>query len=95
MKKNISLIDMFLQDKPTKILVEMFINSQEPIYGSTLAKRIDCTYSHVIKILKLFEQKGIVEVKRSGRLNYLELTEKGKRVGKALSELVGFLSRED
>ncbi|MEM4396432.1 MAG: MarR family winged helix-turn-helix transcriptional regulator [Candidatus Woesearchaeota archaeon] len=93
--KQPSLNDIFFQDKPTKILVEMYLNSAEPIYGSTLAKRIDCTYSHVIKILKLFEEKGLVQVKKSGRLNFLELTEKGKRVGKALAELVHFLDQED
>ncbi len=82
------LIDLFFYDKPTKMLTEMYLNSTDPMYGSTIAKRIDCTYSHVIKILKLFEKYGLIKMKRKGRLNLVDLTEKGKKIAKKLVEVM-------
>ncbi len=90
-----NLVDVFFQDKPTKMLIEMYMNSTEPMYGSTLAKRIDCTYSHVIKIVKIFEKYGLINVHRKGRLNLIELTERGRKVAKLISETVSFLSQQD
>jgi len=89
-----SLIDVFFQDKPTKMIIELYMNSTEPMYGSTLAKRIDCTYSHVIKIVKVFEKYGLIDVHRKGRLNLIELTEKGRKVAKTITEAVSFLSQQ-
>ena len=90
-----SLVDVFFQDKPTKMLIEMYMNSTEAMYGSTLAKRIDCTYSHVIKIIKIFEKYGLIEIQRKGRLNLIELTEKGRKIAKTITEAVSFLSQQE
>ena len=82
------LISLFFYEKPTKMLVEMYLNPTDAMYGSTIAKRIDCTYSHVIKILKLFEKYNLVKMKRKGRLNLVDLTEKGKKIAKKLVEVM-------
>ncbi len=40
---------MFLQDKPSKLIVQMKGGKK---YASTLAKEVDCTYSHCVRILQ-------------------------------------------
>lgn len=52
-------------------------NSKSEIYASSLAKQVDCTYSHVVKILQEFEKEGLVKFEKQGRLKLLTLTKKG------------------
>ena len=52
-------------------------NAKEEVYASTLAKRVDCTYSHVVKILQEMEKAGLVNFEKHGRLKLLTLTKKG------------------
>ncbi len=49
-------------------------------YGSLLAKEVDCTYSHAVKILQTLEQLGLVAFEKQGRIKIITLTKKGKEV---------------
>ena len=76
MAKNKKIFDVFLREKPAMMLVTM-LNSTVEVYASTLAKSVDCTYSHVVKILQEMEDAGLVTFEKTGRLKYLKLTKKG------------------
>ena len=49
-------------------------------YGSQLAKEVDCTYSHAVKILQTLEELGLVYFEKKGRIIILKLTKKGTDV---------------
>jgi len=46
-------------------------------YGSILAKEVDCTYSHAVKILQTLEKLGLVTFEKQGRIKLIKLTKKG------------------
>ncbi|HLC85583.1 MAG TPA: winged helix DNA-binding protein, partial [Candidatus Nanoarchaeia archaeon] len=57
------------------------------VYASSLAKQIDCTYSHVVKILQELEKEGLVNFDKQGRLKLLTLTKKGTDVADHISRI--------
>lgn len=56
------------------------MNSKNEVYASSLAKQVDCTYSHVVKILQQMQKEGLVNFDKQGRLKLLALTKKGSDV---------------
>ena len=68
--------DLFLREKPAKILVGLR-STKSPVYATLLSKDADCTYSHTIKILNMFEKLGIVEFEKTGRIKTVSLTKDG------------------
>ena len=75
---NKEIFNVFFREKPAMMLVELK-NSKE-VYASSLAKQIDCTYSHVVKILQEMEKSGLVNFEKQGRLKLLTLTKTGSEV---------------
>jgi len=49
-------------------------------YGSILAKEVDCTYSHAVKILQSLERLGLVLFEKKGRIKMIKLTKKGQEI---------------
>ena len=78
-KKNKVIFDVFFREKPALMLVELK-NANSQVYASVLAKQIDCTYSHVVKILQEMQKAELINFKKEGRLKLLELTKKGKEI---------------
>ena len=56
-------------------------------YGSILAKEIDCTYSHAVKILQTLEDLELVVFEKKGRIKIILLTKKGKEVADAIEDI--------
>ena len=56
-------------------------------YGSILAKEVDCTYSHAVKILQNLEVLGLVVFEKKGRIKVIQLTKKGKEVADAIENI--------
>jgi len=56
-------------------------------YGSVLAKEVDCTYSHAVKILQTLEELKLVEFEKKGRIKIIELTKKGRDVAEAIENI--------
>ena len=77
--KNKAIFDVFFREKPAMMLVELK-NADANVYASVLAKQIDCTYSHVVKILQEMQKADLINFKKEGRLKLLELTKKGKEI---------------
>ncbi len=72
------------------MLVELN-KAQGEVYASALAKTIDCTYSHVVKILQEMQQEGLVKFDKQGRLKLLALTKKGNDVASRIDSIRGLL----
>ena len=66
------------------MLIKLY-QSKESVYASSLAKAIDCTYSHVVKILQEMEKANLINFEKNGRLKLLTLTKKGQAVASHLS----------
>ena len=71
--------DVFFRRKPAMMLVSLKKNTRMR-YGSVLAKEVDCTYSHAVKILQTLEELGLVGFEKRGRIKVIQLTKKGQKV---------------
>jgi len=80
---NKEVFNVFFREKPAMMLVELR-NAKAEIYASSLAKLVDCTYSHVVKILQGMEKAGLVNFEKQGRLKLLTLTKKGAEVAERI-----------
>ena len=56
-------------------------------YGSVLAKEVDCTYSHAVKILQTLEILGLVNFEKQGRIKLIRLTKRGMDVADNISNI--------
>jgi len=56
-------------------------------YGSILAKEIDCTYSHAVKILQSLERLGLVVFEKQGRIKLIKLTKKGHEIAENIENI--------
>jgi len=68
------------------MLVELK-NADSQVYASVLAKQIDCTYSHVVKILQEMQKSDLINFKKEGRLKLLELTKKGTDIANYIERI--------
>ncbi|MBI2102284.1 winged helix DNA-binding protein [Candidatus Woesearchaeota archaeon] len=80
------IFDVFFREKPAMMLVELK-NANNSVYASVLAKQIDCTYSHVVKILQEMQKADLINFKKEGRLKLLELTKKGQEIASNIESI--------
>lgn len=83
--KNKEIFKTLFREKPAMMLVELK-NAKSEVYASSLAKTIDCTYSHVVKILQDMEKEGLINFDKQGRLKLLTLTKKGQDVAMKIDD---------
>ncbi len=85
-KKTKDIFEVFFRSKPANILVALR-KSQRNRYGSVLAKEVDCTYSHAVKILQEMEKSKLVSFEKSGRIKLIKLTENGDKVAESIERI--------
>lgn len=85
-KKTKAIFDVFFREKPALMLVELK-NANSHVYASVLAKQIDCTYSHVVKILQEMQRADLINFRKEGRLKLLELTKKGREIASNIESI--------
>ena len=78
--------DIFFRRKPALMLVSLKTNTRMR-YGSVLAKEVDCTYSHAVKILQTLEDLKLVDFEKKGRIKVIKLTKKGNEVADAIENI--------
>lgn len=78
-RKEKKIFKVIFREKPALMLVTLK-NSKSQIYATSLAKVVDCTYSHVVKILQEMEKAELVKFEKHGRLKLLALTKKGNDI---------------
>lgn len=71
--------DIFFRRKPALMLIALKKLSRAR-YGSILAKEVDCTYSHAVKILQTLEKLDLVTFEKQGRIKLIKLTKKGLEI---------------
>ena len=86
--QNSILGDLFLREKPSKILLGMKTSKDTTMYATILSKEADCTYSHTIKILNVFQQLGIVKFEKKGRIKTVVLTDDGWDIAHNLEAII-------
>ncbi len=71
--------DIFFRRKPALMLIALKKLSRAR-YGSLLAKEVDCTYSHAVKILQMLEKLSLITFEKKGRIKLIKLTKKGAEI---------------
>ena len=87
------LVNLFLRNKPAFILMKIH-SCQKKCYASIIAKNVDWTYSHTIRIIKIFEKNKILIFEKEGRIKTIKLTKKGKKISEALKKLITNIHEE-
>ena len=85
-----SLERLLLREKPSRALLA--IGEMEQAYAAIVAKQIDSTFPHTSSILSQLEEGGLIKSRPEGRVRYLELTDRGKKVAHTLKNLIELLS---
>ena len=89
-QKRQDVFNIFFREKPAMMLISLYA-AKSDIYASSLAKQIDCTYSHVVKILQEMSDAGLINFDKQGRLKLLTLTMKGQEVAEHIEKIRGLL----
>ena len=76
----------FFRKKPALILMALRKNTRAR-YGSLLAKEVDCTYSHAVKILQSLEKYNLVAFEKKGRIKLIKLTNKGQEIADSMQKI--------
>ena len=85
-KKPKEIFEVFFRKKPAMILVALR-KSTKNRYGSILAKEVDCTYSHAVKILQEMEKARLVDFEKQGRIKIIRLTENGDKIAENIEKI--------
>lgn len=85
-KKQETIFEVFFRKKPALILIALRRNNKNR-YGSVLAKEVDCTYSHAVKILQEMEKAKLVSFEKHGRIKNIELTEQGNKIAEHIEKI--------
>ncbi len=88
------LIHYFLREKPVMILIKLR-NFDKPRYASLLAKEVDCTYSHTVRILQILEENNLIKFVKKGRIKIIELTELGNELAEIMEKLIITMKKAD
>ena len=84
------IFNVFFREKPALMLLHL-LQKNGDVYASSLAKSVDCTYSHVVKVLQDMQKAGLVTFEKRGRLKVLLLTKKGIEVASLIEKVVSSL----
>jgi predicted transcriptional regulator len=88
-----TLFRFFLREKPTLALLA--VEEMEPAYAALITKRINSTFPHTSSIISELEEHGFIKSRPEGRIRYLELTDRGRKIAKAVRELKEMLQKPD
>jgi len=92
--KSKRLLHYFLRKKPVMMLIKLR-NFSKPRYASLLAKEVDCTYSHTVRILQILEENELIAFVKRGRIKIIELTKLGEKISIIMEDLVRAFAKTD
>ena len=85
-KKDKDIFEVFFRKKPAMMLVALRNNNKNR-YGAVLAKEVDCTYSHAVKILQEMQDSRLVDFEKQGRIKTIRLTDNGHKVAEHIEKI--------
>ncbi len=83
---NKAIQKLFLHEKPF-ILLKMIASNDGSMYSAMAAKKIDCSYAYIIKLIKKMTALNIITANSTSHKKLLKLTSNGKRIYKLVSEI--------
>ena len=86
MKTSSRLYSLFLHSKPAEMLIKIK-EGDGTKYASVLAKEVDCTYSHCVRIVQHMSELKLIQFKKAGRIKIIKLTDFGRDVAVAIENL--------
>ena len=89
-KKKTDIFEVFFRKKPAMMLVALRKGGKNR-YGSVLAKEVDCTYSHAVKILQEMEKSRLVNFEKHGRIKSINLTDNGNKIAEHIERIKDLL----
>jgi predicted transcriptional regulator len=81
-----SIAKLFLHDKPF-LLLKVINDSKSPVYAAMISKKIDCSYAYIVRLIKVMNKIGITYFEGSNHKKIINLTQKGKKIFKLMSEI--------
>ncbi|MAG47935.1 hypothetical protein CL617_04980 [archaeon] len=88
--KKTDIFEVFFRKKPAMMLVALRKGGKNR-YGSVLAKEVDCTYSHAVKILQEMEKSRLVSFEKHGRIKSITLTDGGNKIAEHIERIKDLL----
>jgi len=82
--------NLFLHPKPVRMLLSIKNGSG---YTAKISKAVDCTYSHTVKVMSLFEKIGLVVFEKKGRIKRVKLTPEGEEIAHDFEGIIRKFSR--
>ncbi|MDI6884046.1 MAG: hypothetical protein QMD00_02740 [Hadesarchaea archaeon] len=89
-----SVSELFLQDKPSKILIYLK-KENKPLYTAIISREVDATYAHTLNVLAELKKLKFVSFKESGRIKLVNLTELGSEAAGILISFIDLLELGD
>jgi len=68
--------------------LKIFLSVEEGEYAAKIRNKAVCMYSYVISCLRKFEELGLIESQKEGRIKRYKLTEKGKIIASKIKDLL-------
>ncbi len=84
---------IFIKVKPARTLI-LLRDRSRVWYVSKLAKEVDTTYPHMVKLISRLESLGIVRTRKEGRTRYVELTDAGEELAHDLEGIFRHISKD-
>ena len=81
---NEDIMKLLFKEKTLKI----FLSVEEGEYAAKIRNKAVCMYSYVISCLRKFEELGLIESQKEGRIKRYKLTEKGKIIASKIKDLL-------
>lgn len=85
--------EFFLRTRPVRTLIAL-LDKNKTWYASLLAKEVNCTYAHLVKILDALSKENLVIFERKGRVKHVELTEAGEELAHDFEAVFRHLPKE-
>lgn len=76
--------DLFLHEKPARITATLLRNRK--MHVREIAKEIDATYSHTVKLMSRMNDQDLVMWQKSGRKKIYMLTPEGRNLAEGIDE---------
>lgn len=69
------------------MLLKVINDSRSPVYAASISKKIDCSYSYIVRLIKVMNKVGITYFEGNNHKKIIGLTPKGKKIFRLLSDI--------
>jgi DNA-binding MarR family transcriptional regulator len=77
-----------MDEFPFWMKVLRYLNRYDSVIKTNIAKELDVTYSHIVKLLADLQRESLVSFRTEGRTMIVTLTPKGKSLAEMVDKLM-------